>query len=1102
MIKMFKNNPSGLLLHDPLNGSIDSLAVSSNGSPVYVPGYITAQALRIGYAANNRVSYPSQYFDPYKGTLAFWVQPLNFSAIAPTTAPTIALAGVTGLVSPGTHSVVIAAVTAGGVSFAGPPSNAVNVVVGNQQITVSRIPALSGNITGYNVYMTKANTTNNVYYLVGTATTTTFTINLADSSLGAGPPTSLNMLTFDYYQGGGYSSWINFINYLAFYRNYSEDYPNLTVTYINWDLGSFLLDIGTWGHVAFTWMDTTLRYYFNGALVGEINMLAPFRPGYRLRLGYLDTPTLAVAINDLYIWDYPLVAADIATLYSSGTTPVLPGPKAIKVHKTFYPGINQVKAYVDISHAAVNPNGRTVDISIIKPDATTAVLGSITSFTPKGLGIGEFALPTDMSNGNATIKAQLKDSTGMVIGTEFSETFAYKTYPWVGTNVGVSDAIPLADPRGYQPYSALTYDAGTRALGCWGRSYVLKTDGLPDHIVSRSATMTAPMTLIGRINGAAVTLVGSVVIDSQVDGKITFHSSTSVIGATILVSGTMEYDGYLTYTITVTPTSSAITINDMRLEMPINLVNALLYHVVRDANRTNCEQEYLPGQWASPQTTGKIWGSLPGKTLFNYHRNWSKGSFAPYWWIGDYDRGLCWMADNDQNWSLPDTDDAIEFWRDSTYVTAKILFVKTPVVATSANPWSVTFGIMAGPAKPEYAGWRGDPYDSSWWNGASGDPTYGDVSRSFEGYPAIPKMVDFKNYIINVKGGHYGVNFTPHDDWGNPTGLYQGSSGVSSGGDAPENDDCRKEWRGFCDPIADQEGVHKSRFDCMLYYFNTLMTPTNLIDGIYCDNSWPTMTNKVTDGGAYVRRDGTVQPGYNITALRSFYKRSAYLFRLHGSPKRMDVHVTGAMVLPCYNFWDKMRGQEGAYNVPGNNWIGSISLGFICALWMGRQHGMAAVCHAMPVSYPYAGDGGNSLNTLLLLHDVGSRTMTRQGQAMVSFGIADASVQFLGYWVLQAGGGSTGTGAAVKDIKMSAWTRSNGTALVVLGNLTTSSDTRSWTLPFSLLGVDPVCVICDGETYNSTTHKYTRISTSATVSLTVSNYNFRVLLVGPDGTFN
>ena len=33
------------------------------------------------------------------------------------------------------------------------------------------------------------------------------------------------------------------------------------------------------------------------------------------------------------------------------------------------------------------------------------------------------------------------------------------------------------------------------------------------------------------------------------------------------------------------------------------------------------------------------------------------GTFLPYFWIGDYDRGLCWMCDSDRGWSVADDED-------------------------------------------------------------------------------------------------------------------------------------------------------------------------------------------------------------------------------------------------------------------------------------------------------------------------------------------------------------------------------------------------------------------------------------------------------------
>ncbi len=121
------------------------------------------------------------------GNIVFTVEP------APS-APTAALiTTASGNCTNGAHLVKITFVTATGETTAGTASGSVTVDGTHKQIAVTAIPKGSAAITGRNVYMTKAG--GSTYYLVATSpviannTVTTYTINVADTSLTVVAPT-------------------------------------------------------------------------------------------------------------------------------------------------------------------------------------------------------------------------------------------------------------------------------------------------------------------------------------------------------------------------------------------------------------------------------------------------------------------------------------------------------------------------------------------------------------------------------------------------------------------------------------------------------------------------------------------------------------------------------------------------------------------------------------------------------------------------------------------------------------------------------------------------------------------------------------------------
>tara|TARA_R110002020_G_scaffold29444_2_gene92826 strand:- start:1841 stop:2782 length:942 start_codon:yes stop_codon:yes gene_type:complete len=108
------------------------------------------------------------------------------------TAPTVALAGAgSGSVNNGAHSYLVTFVTADGETEAGENSSSVSTTSLDGKVAVSAIPLGGSSVTARKIYRTEAGLT--TYKLLTTLsdnTTTTYTDNVADASLGAGAPST------------------------------------------------------------------------------------------------------------------------------------------------------------------------------------------------------------------------------------------------------------------------------------------------------------------------------------------------------------------------------------------------------------------------------------------------------------------------------------------------------------------------------------------------------------------------------------------------------------------------------------------------------------------------------------------------------------------------------------------------------------------------------------------------------------------------------------------------------------------------------------------------------------------------------------------------
>jgi len=71
---------------------------------------------------------------------------------------------------------------------------------------------------------------------------------------------------------------------------------------------------------------------------------------------------------------------------------------------------------------------------------------------------------------------------------------------------------------------------------------------------------------------------------------------------------------------------------------------------------------------------------------------------VPYIWLGGPERGLCWFAENDRDWNLDPAKPALEIRRQGGATSLVVHFFTRPT--TLDHPRTITFGLMATPAKP------------------------------------------------------------------------------------------------------------------------------------------------------------------------------------------------------------------------------------------------------------------------------------------------------------------------------------------------------------------------------------------------------------------
>ena len=519
--------------------------------------------------------------------------------------------------------------------------------------------------------------------------------------------------------------------------------------------------------------------------------------------------------------------------------------------------------------------------------------------------------------------------------------------PWLFEKVGASTKVlpPWTPIRTKQ-------EAVVRTIECWGRSYQIGADGLISGIVNQGdAQLPSPVHIEVLKDGQpiAMTADGGVKEFQSADHEATYTGSQKGAGLEITTEGRIEYDGYLQHTIKLDPAQVPTAIDSVRLVIPLKPEDATHLHAAGG--------EFFRKSVASLKLgaeVGQLWhsgrqyggGAEPMKEPFG-QQLMTVGNFRPYVWIGNADRGIDFMADNDSGWVPDDSGKvpAIEVVREEGAVNLVLNLVARPF--TFAKVREITFSLQATPIRTlpddmrarrnhlsmatafpglrdEKTGWAwtgqmysiaddtasgkrswlfGDPgsapyplnWDmSTWYREACENKTY--HGESYVGTPyqsqlnvmTFPEVDDPRMPAGKQVSDVYGYIY-PHIAHGN---LEDGTPNMT----APDRD-----YRLWC-------------------YRNWIKHVG--LKGMYFDQTQPQLAANPKAGMGYVidlpdrpNLHGKVQPGYGVTGMRDFYKRLRTLFVESGVDyPYIWLHSTDANMVSAFAFGEYLlEGENGPY---------------------------------------------------------------------------------------------------------------------------------------------------------------------------------------------
>lgn len=626
----------------------------------------------------------------------------------------------------------------------------------------------------------------------------------------------------------------------------------------------------------------------------------------------------------------------------------------------YYPYENILKTFIDVSVLPSKDLFNTAYFTISGKDGKMLFKSPDTALKNYSAE-SEIKIP-ELPEGTYTVDAFALQQ-GMSGVKAASRSFIRKKFPWEQNTIGVSDVV-------IPPYTPLVVSGNT--VKAVLREHVMSDTGIPEQIQANSKNILAQpvyfkTTIDGKEEKAVIT---EKIKFSRTDANKALYRSKWRVGAlTVTLDGFFDYDGMLKMRLTLDGKPDT-RLDTFDLIIPIADCAEFL-HVISDTGKA-CTA--LP----VPAGSNPVWESM-----YAEHNQYAvgdgvvgrlSGTFLPYIWIGNENRGICWFADNDKDWLVNDRRSCIDINKFPDRTELRIRFVTKPGLLERRR--KIIFALQATPTKPM-------PAAPSYWRNivfsmphlGQGTHTAAIIGSAWQWggddfYAFYPRNKDFSVYslIRDARNNNYNA-----DAWSTWIEGYNPShphidrikrniqSGAGIARSRPSTIIPYTDMRGLCVneedfltfqdewviypfsprkwPEWDTGGTYgydttpcESRQDYILWYFNKMLD-SGAMDGIYYDVTYPVAVRNSVTGKAFRGDDGRMRASADIFAARELFKRSAVLaFQKRGYNMNI-AHMTYTLLAPLHTWfgaildWEVRYGMDDFQDRFTRHYIRTVSLG-------------------------------------------------------------------------------------------------------------------------------------------------------------------------------
>ncbi|MBM4032033.1 MAG: LamG domain-containing protein [Planctomycetes bacterium] len=679
---------------------------------------------------------------------------------------------------------------------------------------------------------------------------------------------------------------------------------------------------GRWRHAVITWRGREVCLYIDGRLAARSTAASLATPGNK---GVSDTIHFGEAMVDkVYVYRHALLPEEVANAFWRYRDPARLTRDVqldcVEVEGMFFPSDRKLlyRLIPNVEPATI----RQVVLTLKSPTGRRLLSKKV----PFSAEASSLELPR-LGEGLHSLVASVVDQAGETTeGGAF--TFDRKVFPWEGTELGISDEVPL-------PFTPVSVQ--DRWVSVVGRTYTMGDAGLWDKVVAeRKDLLNGPMRLRYWTRGnEGKWEKTSGRFTSRRRSRAVFEGRASAPALTVQTRSTIEVDGCMRVEMTLSPGPRPEPIERLWLDIPLLASEARLLHETTDTLRQN-----FAG--AVPEGQGVVWDSRKGHRT----KSW-RNAFTAYVWLGNPNRGLACFAENDRGWvTRKDHKEPLqEVIREGDRVILRVHLINQPV--TIKEPRTLVFGLQASPTKPMPDGWRARLPDMP--TGLAVVP-FGGLNCSYQGpyrddWAIVDKIAEARatGKVDSDWFTAYAKEHTPppaHGTW--PwlgSVLHFAGRAKDVGPRRPltvyheEMAACtvRDEWKVFADewtvePFAFRRGP-LTQPDEAIFRSGRNTNPSATVNfgrsyqdfgcwfanewlkrgiSLYWDNTYPRSSMNPLNSAAYVTEDGSIQPAVILWNQREYQKRVWNLLqqwrKKRPEPLEWVNHMTNTLVLPIHTW--------------------------------------------------------------------------------------------------------------------------------------------------------------------------------------------------------